>query len=232
MKPVNDLSRPRYFQPLEGARYFILLFLVWLVLGGVMLAWEQDRWVYRTINNQHTPLGDMIFPWVTHIGEGTVIIIGLLLLFLVPRLRSWRFALALAVCNLSPFLITQAIKGLVNAPRPLKYFAEASWIHRVPDQPLNYDFSFPSGHSEGSFAFLCFLSLLLPQRYRFLGAVLFLVALSVGYSRMYLSQHFYADVYTGSVVGTLCCLISFLIINPFRKSVPVNKMHLQNEAAR
>jgi len=232
MTRFNNMYQSRYLRPLEGARYFILLFILWLLAGGLLLLWEQDRWVYRTINQRNSPLGDMLFPWITHIGEGTVIITALLLLLLIPRLRSWKFALALAVCNLSPFLLTQAIKGLVNAPRPLKYFAEAPWIHRVPGQPLNYDFGFPSGHSEGSFAFLCFLSLLLPGRYRYLGAVFFILALSVVYSRMYLSQHFYADVYVGSIVGTLCCLVSFAIINPFRDPAAVNKRHLQNEAAQ
>lgn len=232
MTRFNNMYQSRYMRPLEGARYFILLFILWILIGGLLLIWEQDRWVYRTINLRNSILGDSIFPWITHVGEGTVIIAGLLLLLLIPRLRTWKFALALAVCNLSPFLLTQAIKGLVNAPRPLKYFQEAAWIHRVPGQPLNYDFSFPSGHSEGSFAFLCFLSLLLPGRYRYLGAVFFILGLSVAYSRMYLSQHFYADVYTGSVIGTLCCLISFAIINPFRDTATVNKRHLQNEAAR
>jgi len=231
MKPYN-LYPLRSYKPLDGARYFVLLFLLWVIGGGILLFLEEDRAVYRAVNEQHTPLGDMVFPYITHIGEGYVIITVLLLLLFVPRLRKAKFFLAMAVCNLSPFLITQAIKGLVNAPRPLKYFEEAPWIHRVAGQPLNYDFSFPSGHSEGSFAFLCFLALLLPRKYTPAGILLFLVALAVGYSRIYLSQHFFADVYVGSIVGTLCCLISFALINPFKEtSGRVSKRHLQNEEA-
>ncbi len=231
MTAFDNSLRPPGSRPLQGARYFILLFIAWAVAGGILLLWEQERWIYLAINKQHTALGDTLFPYITHIGEGAVVVSCLLLLFLFPRFRTWKFALALAVCNLSPFLLTQAIKGLVNAPRPLKYFQEASWINRVPGQPSNYDFSFPSGHSEGSFAFLCFLSLLLPGKYRFLGVVFFLMALSVAYSRMYLSQHFYADIYTGSMIGTLCCLVSFALINPFKQSQTVSKRHLQNEVA-
>lgn len=215
MIPQSFYQR-RPYQPLEGARYFILLFTLWLIAGGVVLWQEQERSVYMAINKQHSPFKDLIFPYITHIGEAMVIVTCLLLLLVIPRLRSPRFVLAMVVCNISPFLITQAIKGLVNAPRPLKYFAEAPWINRVTGQPLNYDFSFPSGHSEGSFAFLCFLSLLLPRKYNWMGAVFFMIALSVLYSRIYLSQHFYADVYVGSTIGTLCCLISFSIINPFK----------------
>jgi membrane-associated phospholipid phosphatase len=223
-----SLYQFRQYKPLEGAKYFILPFIVWLIAGGFFLWQEQERSIYRIINNQHTPFKDLIFPYITHIGEGTIIITCLLLLLLIPRLRTWKFVLAMVVCNISPFLVTQAIKGLVNAPRPLKYFAEASWINRVTGQPVNYDYSFPSGHSEGSFAFLCFLSLLLPKRYAWVGAILFLAGLFVAYSRIYLSQHFYLDVYVGSTIGTLCCLIAFGIINPF-KDKDINKMRLQNE---
>jgi membrane-associated phospholipid phosphatase len=31
----------------------------------------------------------------------------------------------------------------------------------------------------------------------------FLLAIACGYSRLYLGQHFFADVYAGSIVGTL-----------------------------
>lgn len=213
---IERLYASKRYQPLDGARYFILLFLVWVIAGSIVLWQEQERSVYKMINGQHTYLGDLLFPYITHIGEGTVIVTCLLLLLFVPRLRTGKFLLAMVLCNVTPFLLTQAIKGLVNAPRPLKYFPDITWIHRVAGQPLNYDYSFPSGHSEGSFAFLCFLALLLPGRYRFAGALLFLAGLGVVYSRMYLSQHFYADVYTGSIIGTLCCLVCFSLVNPFR----------------
>jgi membrane-associated phospholipid phosphatase len=199
-----------------GAQYFIVLFILWVFIGGYLLIREQERSIYRAINNQHTIFKDTIFPYLTHIGEAWVIIPSLLLLLLIKPLRNKRFAWAMVACNVSPFLITQAIKGIINAPRPLKYFPDISFIHRVAGQPENYDFSFPSGHSEGSFAFLCFLSLILPKRYRIFSVVFFFTGLVVLYSRIYLSQHFFRDVYVGSLIGGLSCLICFWLINPFR----------------
>lgn len=213
---TNNTDNYSAKHPLAGGIFFIVLFLVWVVVGGFFLFRENERSIYRAINEQHTVLFDAIFPYITHMGEAMVIISGLLLLLLIPRFRTRKFLLAFVICNLTPFLLTQAVKSLVNAPRPLKYFQEADWINRVAGQPVNYDYSFPSGHSEGSFAFFCFLALILPKKFAPLGMILFLLALSVGYSRIYLSQHFYADVYTGSIIGTLCCLISFCIINPFK----------------
>jgi membrane-associated phospholipid phosphatase len=214
--PGNVTPGMRFKEITIGAQYFIVLLIVWLLAGGYLLIHEQERSIYKTINNQHTPFKDSIFPYLTHVGEAWVIIPVLLLLLFIKRFWSKRFIWALVACNISPFLITQAVKGLINAPRPLKYFPDISFIHRVAGQPENYDFSFPSGHSEGSFAFLCFLSLVLPKRYRFFGVIFFLIGLTVLYSRIYLSQHFFRDVYVGSLIGGLSCLICFWLINPFK----------------
>lgn len=209
-------STKRFKDITIGAQYFIVLLIAWFFVGGYLLIQEQERSIYKTINDQHTAFKDSIFPYLTHIGEAWVIIPVLLLLLLIKPFRNKRFAWAMVACNISPFLITQAIKGLINAPRPLKYFPDISFIHRVADQPLNYDFSFPSGHSEGSFAFLCFLSLILPKRYRVFGILFFLIGLIVLYSRIYLSQHFFRDVYVGSLIGGVSCLICFWLINPLK----------------
>ncbi|KAA5536658.1 phosphatase PAP2 family protein [Taibaiella lutea] len=213
-KGINTVKR--FKEITIGAQYFIVLFILWFFIGGYLLIQEQERSIYKAINNQHTAFKDTIFPYITHIGEAWVIIPSLLLLLFIKAFRNKRFIWAMVACNISPFLITQAIKGIINAPRPLKYFPDISFIHRVAGQPENYDFSFPSGHSEGSFAFLCFLSLILPKRYRIFGLLFFFIGLIVLYSRIYLSQHFFRDVYVGSLVGGFSCLLCFWLINPFR----------------
>jgi len=211
-----DYGSQQKKHPLSGAMFFIVLFAAWFVIGGVFLLLESERSIYRMINTHHTPVLDVILSYVTYMGESIVIIPLLILLLVIPRFRTKKFILAFTVCNLAPFLVTQAIKAIVNAPRPLNYFQDADWINRVAGQPANYNYSFPSGHSEGAFAFFCFLALILPKKYAAIGVIFFLLALAVGYSRIYLSQHFYVDVYTGSIVGTVCCLAAFAIINPFK----------------
>jgi hypothetical protein len=39
----------------------------------------------------------------------------------------------------------------------------------------------------------------------------FIMALSCGISRIYLEEHFFQDVYFGSMIGLLCAMISFAI---------------------
>jgi membrane-associated phospholipid phosphatase len=167
-------------------------------------------------------------PYITHLGTGAVIIFLSLLLLLKKRFRNPPFLLLMAVVYTVPFLLTQLLKNTYLEPRPLKYFNHAEWIHLVPGQQMNYHLSFPSGHSEGVFAWLCFMSLLLPKKYAFLGFFFFLLALTVMYSRIYLSQHFFADVYAGSIIGGLGAFFCFLIMRCFFLRRAINKKRPQN----
>jgi membrane-associated phospholipid phosphatase len=62
--------------------------------------------------------------------------------------------------------------------------------------------SFPSGHTCGAFSLYCLLSMLLVPKYKWLGMVCFIFAISTAYSRIYLAAHFFEDVYAGSIIGT------------------------------
>lgn len=45
------------------------------------------------------------------------------------------------------------------------------------------------------------------------GFILLLAAILVGYSRMYLSEHFFEDVMAGSIIGTVATIIWLTIID-------------------
>jgi len=70
--------------------------------------------------------------------------------------------------------------------------------------------SFPSGHTITAFAF--FLALAFFTKRPAIHFLYFLLAVLVGYSRVYLSQHFAIDVLAGSFVGvsvTILCKFYF-----------------------
>ena len=70
--------------------------------------------------------------------------------------------------------------------------------------------SFPSGHTVTAFS--AAIVILYLTKNKNWSILLFIVALAVGYSRMYLSEHFFEDVIVGSVIGVLItiCWISFI----------------------
>ncbi len=132
-------------------------------------------------------------------------------LFIVP-LYVWRrtrsFARALSIVVLTNAVLVWSLKRLFARVRPWQSLEGI----RVVNPPT--DFSFPSGHSAGSFAFLVFVALVLTRsigpntspRERLLrrvAAVLaVLLASLVGLSRIALGVHFPGDVLAGAILGT------------------------------
>lgn len=196
--------------------WFIVPFIIWVVAGGLLLATAGDEAIFRFINQLHTPGLDVIMYYTTMLGEGTVIALVLLVLMGKESLRNWWYFTAALLSSVVPSLITQVIKRNINAPRPLKFFGDASWIHILPDWPRHLEHSFPSGHTCGAFAFITFLALLLPPHRRYWGLLLFFFALAVAYSRIYLAVHFMRDVYAGSILGTGFTLLIVALMNRYQ----------------
>lgn len=197
---------------LDNNPWFIIPFLLWMIAGGFLLATHNERDLFEFVNSRNNPTADVFMWWATELGDGTAMSIILLSVFALPGFRNrWYFFAAIA-CNAVPAILAQILKGIFNHPRPLTVFKDQSWVHHLEIWPSLYAHSFPSGHTTGSFSLFCFLSLLLPRKYSFWAFPFFLLALLVGYSRLYLSAHFFADIYVGSLVGTLGCLAMYRVI--------------------
>jgi|SRR5688572_27820413 len=149
------------------------------------------------LNSYHNAWGDKIFPYVTYLGDGVTVVLAFILLLLV----KYRFAFLLAVSNLLSAGITQLLKHTIFADvvRPKEYFKNMLDIHYV-EGVENYLYnSFPSGHTTAAFTtFFCFA---LMTENKLIKLLMFFVAMGIGFSRIYLSQHFFNDVYAGSLIG-------------------------------
>jgi membrane-associated phospholipid phosphatase len=197
--------------------YFYIPFLLWVVAGTVLMMMYSGVTLFTWINGHYTPLLNELMYYATWMGQAEVIVPVLLALMLLPRYRNrWYFALALA-CNLLPMAVLQVLKSLFQKPRPMHYFEHTSWVHILEHWDRYFERSFPSGHSEGAFSFFCFLTFLLPQRFRAAGLLFFFLALLVCYSRVYLTAHFFADVYAGSIIGLAVSTIAWVVMNKYFK---------------
>jgi membrane-associated phospholipid phosphatase len=171
--------------------------------------------IYFAVNSYHTDLLDNIQPYVTYIGDGlTVIVISAILL-----LFSYRASFLLITGYALTALTAQVLKYSFDMPRPKAYFAnELDKIHFVKGLYILTVHSFPSGHTVTAFSAGVVITYL--SKNKFWGMVLLFVALMVGYSRMYLSQHFFEDVTIGSAVGVLVTVLwlSYIDRKPFINS--------------
>lgn len=191
--------------------FFIIPFLVWFFTGGALLSYYNKDVLFSSINGRYNSYGDAAMYYITYMGEGFVIIPTLLLLPLVIKtLRTRAYFVAALIANIGTFLLAQGLKSYFNDPRPLTYF-KGTIVHIAENWDHHYHRSFPSGHTSAAFAFFCFLSLLLSNKYKAWGVLFFCLALLVGYSRIYLAAHFFLDVYVGSILGTVFSIFAVSI---------------------
>jgi len=124
------------------------------------------------------------------------------------RRGDWGFWI---LVNLGARLLTVAIKAFFQRPRP-------PLIDRLVTET---SFSFPSGHSVSTAAFFTVWAVLFwraaqndPRwvRATFAGLAL-LMTLSIGGSRIWLTVHYFTDVFGGLLLGTtwacLCCVVHY-----------------------
>ncbi len=89
--------------------------------------------------------------------------------------------------------ITEGLKIIVNRQRPYEKYGDI-----YPDVIENGQ-SFPSGHTSIAFSTAASLTIFYKKWYVAIPAYTW--AASVGYSRMYLGQHYPSDVLAGAIVG-------------------------------
>jgi membrane-associated phospholipid phosphatase len=192
---------------LRHARFFLIPFGIFLLVAGIIFMLYSKEQIHISINQHYSSFGDFMMPKITLAADGITIIVLILLMFAWNRRIAFFTGIA---CLLASF-ITQTLKmTLFNGdPRPKLFFANPSPLRFVPGiENYLYD-TFPSGHTTVAFAFL--FSLVFIVKNNFLKLGFFLLGLLVGYSRIYLSQHFLEDVYGGSIVGTTSAFLVFLL---------------------
>jgi undecaprenyl-diphosphatase len=136
------------------------------------------------------------FRVLTHAGDGkTLLLVALAGVLVSLALRRYRLALLWLVVPTGASFLSDGLKAAINRPRPPVALRDAAVDVHNP--------SFPSGHSLG--ALVCYGMLgysLRPGWQRRVGlALLALLVMGVGLSRLYLRAHYGSDVLAGFAVG-------------------------------
>lgn len=200
---------------LKNNTYFLLPYLIFIIVGAVLLAINTKTELHLTFNSFHTTFFDTFFMYLTYLGDGVTALLVIIILLTV----KYRYAVIMAVANVLAALVTQTLKHTVfsDVVRPKKLFDTLeTGLYYIPGVENHLYNSFPSGHTTEAFSlYLTFALFTENKKFKFL---FFTLALLVGYSRIYLSQHFFEDVYAGSVIGTVVTLIVYFYINKSKKS--------------
>ena len=144
-----------------------------------------------------------IFTWITLLGKYQVVLtfiaVTVALLFLWHK-RAYTPALFVSVVGSETF--TYLSKLAFHRPRP------------QPAVYAEHSFSFPSGHATIAVAFYGFITYLLIRsspswkRKVNLFFVGILIILAIGFSRIYLAEHYLSDVWGGYLVGAMWLIVA------------------------
>ncbi|AEI49620.1 phosphatase PAP2 family protein [Runella slithyformis] len=179
-------------------------------LGTAQLLYRQGI-ISLEVNRYSNPYADLFFKYITHLGDGAFVIAAGLVMLYRSRYKGILILLSYAVSGIFAQLIKNF--GFPKEPRPAEYFSGMmQHLHTVEGVELSHWNSFPSGHTTSAFAFFALITFWVKSP--FLKFLCLAAAVTVGFSRMYLMQHFLIDVYAGSLLGTLTAYA--LVLNSHR----------------
>jgi membrane-associated phospholipid phosphatase len=195
-----------------------------MVILGLMYAYPKPE-LHMLLNSYHSSLQDTFFKYYSMLAEWPLYAIALL-----PLLwKKVKMTIFFAMCELTGGSILQILKHIISTDRPVSVFEHYAYMDLplVQGVTMHHGNSFPSGHASTFFMF-CTCCVII-QAYSYIQRdrpyslgkkILFntmlialLVVAAVGaYSRVYLSQHFLADVCVGSVIGFITPFMMYLLL--------------------
>ena len=163
-----------------------------------------DRNLLLAINRAHTPALDAVMVFASNRNVWFPAYLGLAIwLIYVFRHRAWfLLPLIFAAVGLADSITSRLFKPYFGRLRPCHDPKLMALLH-LPDG-CGGQFGFLSSHAANSVALAVFLAFTLPAgRYRALKTSVFLWAILLSYSRLYLGAHFPADVLGGALIGAV-----------------------------
>ena len=156
------------------------------------------------ISNFMTPIAKLI----TNFGGAIFLISETIILLIVVKNKKIGLSVALNLIIIT--ILNILLKNIIQRPRPTEF--------RLIDET---GYSFPSGHSMVSMAFYGFLIYLIYKYIKneklkwILIAILSILILFIGISRIYLGVHYTSDVIGGFLISISYLIIYTKVINKF-----------------
>lgn len=185
----------------------------YLILLGLYLLFTNHGDFVLWLNGQHSPFFDLFFKYWTYLGDGVLLgIIGLYFLMT----NYFKFNLFMVAIALQTVFVHIFKQWLMNGePRPKTYFAEQlDWLHFVEGVNVRGMNAFPSGHTASAFVLAFFLIFI--TKNKILQTAYLIAAILVGFSRVYILQHFGRDIFFGSIFGILAMILAWEIMKKYK----------------
>lgn len=202
LKPASVWRNPWFRIPVLFFFACGLAAPLWLPYGAEITALNGLR---------HEPW-NTLFAWITRLGEAPAFLAaGVGALFF-----RYRLSLLIALVGLLTIPVSYYLKDGFGVDRPITYFEKKGVrdeVVLVPGVRMNGgQTSFPSGHTMAAFSLYALLSAAAGRRRPNTSLILAFLPILVGFSRIFLVQHFLYDVLAGAAIG-LCLALLVLAVN-------------------
>lgn len=168
---------------------------------------------FLIINKYNSPGFDYFFEYFTYLGDGIIWVPLFVYVFIWRKDFLLTTIVALIICT----VLTHFMKRVVFPEefRPIVVLQDK--VRIINGLKINRANSFPSGHTSTAFTYTLLLVFLL--RKQFWTFFFPLVAFFVGYSRVYLAQHFVTDVFAGMLVGIVSSFLALMFYESRRNKL-------------
>jgi membrane-associated phospholipid phosphatase len=188
--------------------YFFIGYLLFLLISILLLSFNSKTESFIFLNPYHSQPLDLFFMIYTNVGDGLYSIgLFLLLLWFRKPLPGWEIVFVFLLAG----LMVQILKNIFPMPRPQTLLENTSYPYFIHGFTHVGNASFPSGHTATAFGTVTILSIFTKNKK--ISLIYLLAAILVGYSRIYLGQHFLEDVLAGALIGVPVALIVYFVID-------------------
>jgi len=173
----------------------------------IQILLQLDHQLFTVINHlPHNILFDSFFSFISGVGTfGIVWVVIVSVLILLEEINDKKGLLALILSIIFIFIFVElGLKNWIGRERPQFKMPSTQVV-----EDLRITYSFPSVHTAIAFAG----ALILAVHHKKWRWWYFLLAILIGFSRIYLGKHYPSDVVTGAVLGILIGSISLRIAN-------------------
>jgi undecaprenyl-diphosphatase len=169
-----------------------------------------DTQLFLFLNGFHSSFWDIIMWHISGKWEWLPFYV-VLLYYIIRRYKSkciWIFLSVAIIIALTDSISSQIIKENIHRLRP-SHNPELNGLVHIVNNYSGGTYGFVSSHAANTFAIAVFLSLLFKNRWFTSG--IFIWAMIVSYSRIYLGVHYPGDVLGGALLGSIVALVVFKV---------------------